>query len=99
MKIIFEFLGGPNDGQVAYGQLGQPSDAERHYLFSNHGAIGHRFKIASRWAIETLVREQLQEERPHHFQRHYYVVTERLESDDEVRVLATYESHDRTSQS
>lgn len=96
MKIIFEFLGGPNDGHVLTGELGKPSDAERHYLFSNRGAIGHRFKVASRWAVDSLVKDRLQDENPHHFQRHYYVVTERLASDDEVWVRAKYSS-DRSS--
>ena len=37
------------DGKVLYGTLGQPSDAERYYLFSNHGRMGHRFKVASQF--------------------------------------------------
>lgn len=91
LKIIFEFVGGPNDGKVLHGVLGEPSDAERYYLFSNRGTIGHRLKVASRYAIERLAEEQLKEEREHHFQRHYYVVTDRIENEDEVHVRAEYE--------
>jgi len=90
LKIHFEFVGGPKDGQVLHGRLGEPSDAERHYLFSNRGRIGHRFKVASSYAVETLAREGLKVERPHHFQRHYYVVADRLDDGDDVWVCAKY---------
>ena len=90
LSITFEFVGGPNDGKVLYGRLGESSDAERYYLFTNHGAIGQRFKIASPYAVETLVEEHLQEEKPHHFQRHFYLVTDRLEDGEEVWVCAHY---------
>jgi hypothetical protein len=90
VKIVFEFLGGPNDGKVLDGQLGEPSDAERYYLFSNRGAVGHRLKVASNYAIEALAEEQLKTEKRHHFQQHYYVVIDRLEVGDEVRVRAEY---------
>jgi hypothetical protein len=90
VNIVFEFVGGPKDGKVLRGELGEPSDAERFYLFSNHGTVGHRFKVASNYAVETLAEEQLKEDKRHHFQRHYYVVTDRLEEGDEVCVRADY---------
>lgn len=90
LKIIFEFVGGPYDGKVLHGSLGEPSDAERYYLFTNHGMIGQRLKVASQYAVETLAEEQLKEDRPHQFQRHFYVVTDRLEDGDEVWVCAQY---------
>ena len=90
LKIIFEFIGGPNDGKVLEGLLGEPSDAERYYLFSNRGTVGQRFKVASQYAIETLAREELKVQKPHGFQRHYYMVTDRLEEGDEVMVRAQY---------
>jgi hypothetical protein len=90
-RIIFEFLGGPNDGKSVHGTLGDGGDAERYYLFTNHGTIGHRLKVASDYAVQTLTHEELKVEEPHHFQRHYYVVTERLEDGSEVWVRATYQ--------
>lgn len=90
LSITFEFVGGPKDGMVLRGRLGEPSDAERYYLFTNHGAVGQRFKVASDYAIETLASEQLQEETPHHFQQHYYVVTDRHEEGDSIHVSAEY---------
>jgi hypothetical protein len=90
VKIAFEFVGGPQDGKILRGKLGEPSDAERFYLFSNHGAVGHRFKVASNYAVETLAEEELKEDERHHFQRHYYVVTDRLEEGEEVWVRAEY---------
>jgi hypothetical protein len=90
LKITFEFVGGPNDGKVLHGRLGKTSDAERYYLFTNHGAVGQRFKVASLYAVETLARERLKEEKRHHFQRHFYVVTNRIEDGKEVWVRAEY---------
>ena len=90
LKIVFEFVGGPNDGKVLHGKLGEPSDAERYYLFTNHGAVGQRIKVASLYAVETLAREQLKEEKRHYFQRHFYVVTDRVENEEEVWVRAEY---------
>jgi hypothetical protein len=90
LKIVFEFVGGPNDGKTLIGAIGDASDAERYYLFSNRGAVGNRFKVASNYAVETLAEEQLQTGKRHHFQQHYYVVIDRLEDDDEVRVRAEY---------
>jgi len=90
LKIVFEFVGGPNDGKVLRGKLGKPSNAERNYLFTNHGAVGQRIKVASLYAVETLAREQLKEEKRHHFQRHFYIVSNRIEDGDEVWVRAEY---------
>ena len=92
LKIVFEFIGGPYDGKILHGALGEPSDAERYFLFSNRGAIGYRFKVVSDYAVETLAVEQLQEERRHHFQPHHYMVVKRFENEEEVRVLAKYEN-------
>jgi len=90
LNIHFEFVGGPKDGEVLNGTLGEPSDAERYYLFSNRGKVGQRLKVASRYTVETLAREELKEETPHQFQRHYYVITDRHDYGDEVRVRAEY---------
>ena len=70
-RITFEFVGGPDDGKIVHGVLGEPSDAERYYLFSHRGTVGHRLKVVSPFAVETLVREQLKDERMHYFQSHY----------------------------
>ena len=90
LEITFEFVGGPNDGEVLHGTLGEPSDAERYYLFSNRGTVGQPFKVASHYAIERLASEQLKEEKRHYFQRHYYVVTKRLEDGEKVWVRVEY---------
>jgi hypothetical protein len=90
LRINFEFIGGPNDGKLLHGTLGESSDAERYYLISNRGAVGQPFSVASPFAVETLVREQLQNEQRHYFQRHIYAVTDRIETDKEVSVRAEY---------
>lgn len=92
LKIVFEFIGGPYDGKILHGTLGEPSDAERYFLFSNRGTVGYRLKVASDYAVETLAEEQLKAERRHQFQQHHYVVVDRFEDEDEVRVRAQYES-------
>ena len=90
LKITFEFIGGPYDGMVLSGKLGEPSDAERYYLFSNHGALGQQFKVVSEYAIETLAKERLKAEELHVFQPHFYVVAGRIEDGGEVWVSAAY---------
>jgi hypothetical protein len=88
LDVSFESVGGPNDGNVVRGRLGESSDAHRYYLFSHHGRIGQPFKVASEYAIETLAAKGLQEQPLDRFQQYYYVVTERNEDGEEVRVRA-----------
>ncbi len=90
LKINFEFVGGPHDGKILHGIVGEASDAERYLLLSNWGTVGQRFKVASEYAVETLAKEQLKDERQHCFQRHFYVVTDRHEDHGEVLVRADY---------
>src|SRR5687768_12609983 len=90
LHITFEFVGGPNDGQVLEGALGEASDAERCYLFTNHGAVGQRFKVASEYSVEALANDIAQDEPVQPFRSHQYVVTGRLEDEDQVWVRAEY---------
>lgn len=90
VNITFEFVGGPDDGKITSGHLGEPSEAERFYLFSDHGRVGHRLKLASQLAIETLADDWPPEHMPHSIPHHYYVVTDRLEDCHEVWVRAEY---------
>ena len=90
LKILFEFIGGPNDGEVLQGMLGDASDADRHYLFTNHGTVGQRFKVASQYAVDALAEPSPHDETPYRFQRHYYVVTGCLEGKSEVWVRSEY---------
>jgi len=87
---VFKFVGGPKDGQTLVAEPGQSSEAERYYLLTHRGRVGQRIRTASEYAIETLSREQLQEERPHHFHEHVYEVTQCLEDDEKVFVLVDY---------
>jgi hypothetical protein len=90
-KITFEFEGGPFDGKTLVDDMGEGGDAERFYLLTNRGTVGQRFKVASDYAVETLANEQLQAEERHHFQKYFYVVTERMEDESgEVLVRAEY---------
>ena len=90
LDVTFEFCGGPHDGKVTCGRLGEGGDAERYYLFTNHGTVGYLFKIASDYTVETLAREGLQARKRHNFQKHFYVVAQRAEDDGEVYVKAEY---------
>ena len=90
LKITFEFVGGPFDGKTFTGSQGDGSDAERYYLLTNHGAVGQRFKVASDYAVETLAREELKIDKRHHFQRHFYTVTDIVKDYGQVLVRAGY---------
>lgn len=90
VAIAFEFVGGPHDGKVVTGTLGDAGDAERYYLFSNHGSVGQHFKVASDYAVDTLAEEHLGNGERHFFQRHYYKVTDRLTDDEQVYIRAEY---------
>ncbi len=88
--ITFEFVGGPNDGKVARGLLGEAGPAERFFLFSNRGRIGQRFKVASDYAVDVLASALEQGEMTGSFPAHYYVVTDCFEDRDEVWVRVEY---------
>lgn len=90
MNITFEFVGGPNDGKVVEGGLGEAGPAERLFLFSNRGKIGQRFKVASDYAVEMLAAALDQGETSSCFPAHYYVVTDRLEDRGDVWVRVEY---------
>lgn len=90
LNVTFEFQGGPHDGKVVSGFLGEGDDAERYYLFTNHGTIGYLFKVASEHAVEVLARGGLQAASGRKFQKHFYVVSERIEDEAEVYVRAEY---------
>jgi hypothetical protein len=90
-KISFEFVGGPNDGKILSGILGDASEAERYYLFSQQGKLGCKIKVASPYAVDSLANEELTNEQPLPFQQHFYVVTHRYEADDEIAVRVEYE--------
>jgi putative transcriptional regulator len=86
LDVTFEFVGGPNDGQIVRGKLGEQSDAHRYYLFSHHGRVGQAFKVASEYAIDALATGAAQEPKLDRFQQHYYVVTDHREDEHEGRV-------------
>jgi len=90
VHIIFEFSGGPMDGKTAVGEAGEQGEADRYYALTHHGRVGQQFHVASRYAVDTLTREGLDETAMRKFQRHVYQVTDRLEGDEEVLVRAEY---------
>ena len=90
VRVIFKFKSGPMDGKTVLGRLGEQGEADRYYTLTAHGRVGQQFRMASQYAIDTLTREQLKEEKPHRFQQHQYRVTGRLEDDEKVFVHAEY---------
>jgi len=92
--ITFEFVGGPNDGKIVEGSLGEAGPAERLYLFSNRGKIGQRFKVASDYAVEMLAAALEQGETGSAFPAHYYVVTDRLAENGDIWVRVEYAQDD-----
>ena len=89
-NITFEFIGGPNDGKIVEGGLGEAGAAERLFLFSNRGHVGQRFKVASDYAVEMLASAIDQGQTSSCFPSHYYVVTDCLQHSNEIWVRAEY---------
>lgn len=90
MRVIFEFAGGPLDGKTVEGRLGDQGEAERFYLITRRGSLGQRFKLASDYAVEILSQSTKGNEVARLFQNHVYVVTDRLDGENEVLVRAEY---------
>ncbi len=90
MRVIFKFTGGPLDGKTVAGESGEPGEAQRYYALTYHGRLGQRFRTASEYAVNVLAREKLQGEKPHHFQPHYYEVTDRIDNGDVLVVRTEY---------
>ena len=93
-NITFEFIGGPNDGKVVEGGLGDAGQAERLFLFSNRGRIGQRFKVASDYAVEMLATALENGETSSCFPAHYYVVTDCFSDHDDIWVRVEYAVED-----
>jgi hypothetical protein len=89
-RLIFKFAGGPLDGKTVEGAPHDEGEAREYYTLSHHGRLGQRFKIASDYAVNILVEEQLKEEQPHRFQQHVYEVVERIHNPHVLVVRAEY---------
>lgn len=90
INITFEFIGGPNDGKIVEGGLGDAGPAERLFLFSNRGRVGQRFKVASDYAVEMLAAALESGETSSCFPTHYYVVTDCLSDRDDIWIRVEY---------
>lgn len=90
MRVIFEFAGGPLDGKTVEGKLGDQGEAERFFLITHRGTIGQRFKLASDYAVDILSQAAAGKDAARLFQKHVYVVTDRLDGENEVLVRAEY---------
>lgn len=90
MRVIFKFKGGPLDGKTVSGDAGEPGEAQRYYVLTYHGRLGQRFRTASEYAVNVLVRRGLQAEQPHPFQPHYYEVIDRIDNGDVLVVRTEY---------
>lgn len=89
-RIIFKFAGGPLDGKTVSGEPHDEGEAGEYYALSHHGRLGQRFKVASEYAVNILVEEQLKEEEPHCFQQHVYEIVERIHNPHVLVVRAEY---------
>ena len=93
-KMIFKFSGGPHDGKTVGGKPGMEKEAQRYDALTDHGRVGQRFHTASDHAIEFLTREQLKEDKPHHFQKYIYEVVDRIDNRDVLIVLIQFVEQD-----
>lgn len=90
MKITFEYIGGPHDGFVTEGVLGDGGDAERCYHFTNSGTVGYVFKVASEYLVKLLLEEGPQAAHRAGLPKHYYAVAERVDGENDVYIRAEY---------
>ena len=89
-KLIFKFAGGPLDGKIVDGNPKEEGEARDYYILTYHGRLWQRFRVASGYALNVLMSERLQEERPHNFQEHIYEVVDRIRNRNVLLVLAQY---------
>jgi hypothetical protein len=95
LKIQFEFLGGPHDGRILEGTIGDASDAELCFLSSNWGTIGQGFNVASQYAAEAMASSKVHGEDRPGLRSYFYAVTDCLDESGEVWVRAAYDpQHD-----
>ena len=89
-RLIFKFAGGPLDGKTVTGTMQEEGEAWEFYVLTYHGRRGQRFKVASEYAVSTLVNEHFTNEEPHHFQQHVYEVVESIRNPKVLLVRVEY---------
>ncbi|MGA2033021.1 MAG: hypothetical protein ABSG68_12240 [Thermoguttaceae bacterium] len=88
--IIFKFAGGPLDGKKITGELAKDKEVRHYYALTHHGRLGQRFRTASDFAIEALVKERLQHDPSHRFQQHVYEVVDHIDNGNVMLVRIAY---------
>ena len=97
MRVVFEFLGGPRDGQRLTGTVEEPAMSEAVSLYSHTSRArrGARFWCTCEYSVAALRTipwtdiEQL-ESAGYRFRGHVYEVVERNDSDGSVIARARY---------
>ena len=95
-KIIFKFSGGPLDGTTVAGQPKKHAEVRRYYALTHHGRLGQRFRIASEYAVNSLLDEPQQEPGSHHFQQHFYEVVDHIDNGKVILVRVEYVQNARS---
>jgi len=93
MLIIFEFSGGPFDGETVECETTKATGHEAallYYSLCGDGTVGAQFMTTSPAAVESLQTVGVEVTQGRGFHYHKYEVTDRLESDDEVLVRVKY---------
>ncbi len=90
MTVTFEFIGGPHDGLMAKGNLGDGGGADRCYPFKGNGIVGLVLKMASEYLIYLLVSEGPGALQRHNRPKHFYLVSERIDEYTEGSLRAEY---------
>jgi hypothetical protein len=97
MKVVFEFLGGPRDGQRLTGVVEDPAMSEAVCLYghTSRARRGARFWCTCEYSVTALRTiawteiEQL-ESAGYRFRGHVYEVVERHDCDDSIIARARY---------
>lgn len=94
MKVFFEFVGGPRDAELLEGcpeqsdiQLFDIDAATAYYWGTNYGAEGAEFYVLSPFAAP---KRQKHIAASVHPPEHKYVISDRVEENDDVWIVARY---------
>lgn len=98
LKVIFDFAGGPRDGQTMVGYLGDKASldnmATAFYHMTEMGKIGKRFKGLADYGLEKLLTGDIEDLAGAKLQAHKYEVKDRLEADGEVLIRCEFVESD-----
>ena len=97
MQVIFEFVGGPRDGERLIGVVEDPAftEAGSYYRHTDQARVGARFWCACEYSVSTfrtipLVEIEQLEMAGYRFRGHVYEIAERIDNNGSLTALARH---------